>query len=377
MINYYNTCLRSSVIAVMTLTVLAVLSYLQTPASLAFQVTETPTMTVTPVITGTLVIQVLTVATLDLKEYSINANGQLIRNTPTPSWHPTPMPRAVLVPTDTLRLAELPPSHLWFGRAFPDRGAWGTFSYPYGTNSLGNYLWHFGIDVQASFGNVIHAIGDGVVVHAGPDDVAHQLGPWPDFYGRAVVIQHTDPWNGQPVYTLFGHVSATLVQVGQTVKLGDPIAKVGKEGVATGPHLHIEVRVGGNTYAHTRNPDLWIKPDRGFGMVAGRVMDAQGYFVPVQLVKLYDAHDRRHYRRETFSYPNNIVNYDDLYRENFALADVPVGDYIVEATYDGRTLTSSLTISDQQATSVMLQSTQVISAPQVQATSMATVTVQP
>ena len=78
-----------------------------------------------------------------------------------------------------------------------------------------------------------------------------------------------------------------LVSVGQQVKAGQPIALVGGLGVAIGPHLHLEVRLGGSTYYDTRNPDLWVRPDPGYGVIAGRVVDYQNYFVPQQLVTLH------------------------------------------------------------------------------------------
>lgn len=69
------------------------------------------------------------------------------------------------------------------------------------------------------------------------------------------MIEHNPRWQDQPVYTLYGHVSKVLVAPGQQVKAGDPIAEVGQLGVATGPHLHLKVRLGSATYDDTRaNP---------------------------------------------------------------------------------------------------------------------------
>ena len=181
-------------------------------------------------------------------------------------------------------------------------------------------------------------MGDGTVTFAGPDDKI-VLGPWPDFYGQAVVIEHDRRWENQPVYTLYGHVSKMLVQVGQQVKAGDPIAEVGQLGVAIGPHLHLEVRLRAGTYADTRNPDLWVRPDPGFGVIAGRIVDYQDYYVPQQLITLHRAEAPSRFWRETFTYPDNEVNSDDNYVETFTFSDVPAGSYLLKTFFDGRQLT--------------------------------------
>jgi len=93
---------------------------------------------------------------------------------------------------------------------------WGTF--------------HYGIDLAAPYGSPIYAVGDGVVVDAGP---ASGFGQW-------VVIQHA---NGD--MSVYGHMYKILVHKGERVQAGQLIALVGSEGESTGPHLHFEVRVGG------------------------------------------------------------------------------------------------------------------------------------
>ena len=63
----------------------------------------------------------------------------------------------------------------------------------------------------------------------------------------------------------------TLVDEGQHVDAQELIALSGASGVADGPHLHFEVRVGQNNYTNTRNPLLWLYPFPEQGTIAGRV----------------------------------------------------------------------------------------------------------
>ena len=276
---------------------------------------------------------------------------------PTPTF--TPAPRTVEVPLDIpdYRQAQ---DHFWFARplAAPYSG-WGSYYYPYGTNARGQYFWHFGIDIQGAHGAPVLAVGDGRVIQAGPDTTSEtQLGPWPDFYGQAVVIEHDQHWQDLPVYTLYGHVSQTLVQVGQPVKTGQEIARVGQLGVAIGPHLHLEIRLGAGAYFDTRNPDLWLRPDPGYGVIAGRVVDYQNYFAPQQLITLHYVDDPKRFWRQTFTYPDNVVNSDDQYRETFTFADVPEGDYLLKTFFDGRQLTVPVTVREGATTFVLLRQTE-------------------
>lgn len=96
----------------------------------------------------------------------------------------------------------------------------------------GVYKLHTGVDIACPTGTPIHASGDGRVIIAG----------YQPAYGFRVVIDH-----GGGVSTLYGHCSRLLVRVGQDVKKGEVIAKVGSTGLSTGPHCHFERRVNGST----------------------------------------------------------------------------------------------------------------------------------
>lgn len=87
---------------------------------------------------------------------------------------------------------------------------------------------HRGVDLGAAAGAEIVAAADGVVRKAGARGG----------YGQAVEIDH-----GAGITTLYAHASELLVAEGETVRKGQPIARVGETGRATGPHLHFELRV--------------------------------------------------------------------------------------------------------------------------------------
>lgn len=92
--------------------------------------------------------------------------------------------------------------------------------------------FHAGLDMPAPTGTIVLAAGEGEVTFAGTKSG----------YGTMVEVTH-----GNGIVTRYGHLSATLVTVGQLVQTGTPIAKVGSTGRSTGPHLHFEVRRGNQT----------------------------------------------------------------------------------------------------------------------------------
>jgi murein DD-endopeptidase MepM/ murein hydrolase activator NlpD len=90
--------------------------------------------------------------------------------------------------------------------------------------------FHAGVDIGAGWGSPIVAAGDGRVIGAG----------WGGGYGREVEIAH-----GGGVISIYGHMSEIVAQPGSFVRAGQLIGYVGSSGLSTGPHLHFEVRQGG------------------------------------------------------------------------------------------------------------------------------------
>lgn len=93
---------------------------------------------------------------------------------------------------------------------------------------------HQGVDLRASMGTPVYAASNGQVVYVGNRIRG---------YGRMIVLQHA-----HNVFTVYAHHSKNLVKLGQKVKIGQMIAKSGKSGRASGPHLHFELREGTMSY---------------------------------------------------------------------------------------------------------------------------------
>lgn len=94
---------------------------------------------------------------------------------------------------------------------------------------------HNGVDFGAPFGTDIAAASQGTVVHTGFSDFDTHT-------GGIVVIHHVTP-HGEYLSS-YNHMKTSdiLVQVGDTVAAGEIIARIGSEGMSTGPHLHFTMR---------------------------------------------------------------------------------------------------------------------------------------
>ncbi|MFQ6059649.1 MAG: M23 family metallopeptidase, partial [Anaerolineae bacterium] len=141
-----------------------------------------------------------------------------------------------LVKAERERLAPIfqsfTPQRLWKGTF--DMPVAGEVTSPFGVRRSYNggpaRGYHEGVDFRGEVGTTVVAANGGRVALAETLTVR----------GKAVILDH-----GLGVHSGYYHLSELLVQEGQRVAKGDPIGRVGQTGLATGPHLHWEIRVGG------------------------------------------------------------------------------------------------------------------------------------
>ncbi|MCL4558993.1 MAG: peptidoglycan DD-metalloendopeptidase family protein [Chloroflexi bacterium] len=215
-------------------------------------------------------------------------------------------------------------------------------TYRYGSTENGTREAHSGVELQAPAGDSVHAAAGGVVVVAGGDDQAHAVAG-NSGYGNVVILKHSFPGLDQPLFTLYAHLQEIDVAPGESVSGGQVIGKVGATGAATGPHLHFEVRLGGDTIGDTRNPELWFQPHAGEdsrpnGALAGQILNPDGSLanlsnVVLQYTRLQGAVALQVTYLQT--YASSAQHGDDEWQENFAAGDLPAGWYRVTFVIDG------------------------------------------
>ena len=143
------------------------------------------------------------------------------------------------------------------------------------SSGFGSYSGHTGCDFACSIGHDVYAVADGTVVTATDSGCtgSHRSDGYPKCskgancpatklnkngkgsYANWIIIRH-----GTNVYSLYAHLSTESfkVKVGDTVKQGQNIAKTGSAGNVTGPHLHFELRIGGNSTGYAKNPASYL-----------------------------------------------------------------------------------------------------------------------
>ena len=281
------------------------------------------------------------------------------------SWSHEPGGRAP-VEGERFRDYEAPPApvaepgdraHFWFRRPIdPADNPYLDQTYTYGSTMGGNFQQHQGVEFNNPEGTPVHAIGDGVIAFADSAEAG----------SNTVAILHDREIEGQRVWSTYYHNVDLTVTAGQRVRAGDVIAHVGSTGRATNDHLHLEIHTTpGEDVAlvvdpevryppYTRNPQLWIEPLPGTGAIAGRVVDASGE--PGAGARVYGV-VKGEPRETPFSFAETYedrAHPDPAFGENFAIGDVPAGEWVLGVEIEGRRVYRRVRVEPGRVTEVEL-----------------------
>jgi murein DD-endopeptidase MepM/ murein hydrolase activator NlpD len=234
-------------------------------------------------------------------------------------------------------------------------------TYRYGSTMGGNFQQHQGVEFNNPDGTPVYAIGAGTVVYAGPAEAG----------ALTVTIRHDTPVtaNGKRyrIFSTYYHNSALAVKVGRKVTKGTLVARVGNTGRATNDHLHLEISASPSDSIalivdslqrfppYTSNPELWIEPLPGTGIIAGQVLDASG--APVQQARIYgitkrDPVDTPFSFAETYG---DKAHPHPLYGEHFAVSDVPPGSYTLGTEIGGQKVFRQVVVEEGKLTWVVFK----------------------
>jgi murein DD-endopeptidase MepM/ murein hydrolase activator NlpD len=274
---------------------------------------------------------------------SLSAPGQGSDGLPTPTLAPfrIDFPAQYVPPVTGWRpplypvpWAISPYDHFYFARPIAaDQVNWPLANYRYGGVFFADVV-HTGVDIDAPYGTKILAAGPGTVVWADWGLFLEAPGALSDPYGQAVVLRMDFGRDKEPLYSVYAHMSKIIAVRGQRVQTGDVLGLVGDTGATTGPHVHFEVRWGENSFYHTYNPELWMAPPEGWGVLVGRVTDEHGKLI--QQTNVYVQNTQTSQTRLVKTYASGPVNPDPYYNENLVMGDLPAALYKITLQYEDR-----------------------------------------
>ncbi len=249
------------------------------------------------------------------------------------------------------------PKHTWFQRPVVlGEQPYIDQTYRYGSTMGGNFQQHQGIEFNAGAGTPVAAIANGDVVFAGPAEAD----------ALTVVIRHDRQLETEDgAYFLFStyfHNTALNVEQGERVRAGDLVSWIGNTGRATNDHLHMELHATpydslllvvdpNERYPRfSTNPELWIEPLPGMGIVAGQVWDAAGE--PVLQARIYGI-VKAEPQETPFSFAETYgerTRGTPAYHEHFAVSDVPPGEYVLTVDVDGARIARRVVVDARKVT---------------------------
>jgi murein DD-endopeptidase MepM/ murein hydrolase activator NlpD len=251
-------------------------------------------------------------------------------NLPTPGAEPVSGWRPPLYP---IPWAMSTYDHFYFARPIAaDQINWPIADYRYGGTFFKNIV-HTGVDIDAEEEAPILAAGPGTVVWTGWGLFTETPGNLKDPYGLAVVIRHDFGYKNKQLFTVYAHMSKVVAVMSSHVETGELIGLVGSTGATTGPHVHFEVRLSANSFQNTLNPELWLAPPQGWGVLAGRVMNTEKDPLSRTEVNLISQETKKKYLVKTYG-SGGAVNPDPYYNENLVLGDLPAGIYKIVISFD-------------------------------------------
>jgi len=250
---------------------------------------------------------------------------------PSPAAEPVSGWRPPLYPVPW---AMSPYDHFYFARPIAaDQVNWPVADYRYGGIFFAPNIIHTGVDIPAPEGTPIMAAGPGTIVWVGWGLFTEAPDNKNDPYGLAVAIRHDFGYKDQQLYTIYAHMSSATALKGQHVQTGDLLGLVGATGATTGPHLHFEVRYPNNSFHNTYNPELWIAPPQGWGVLVGRVMDTEEKTLQQVEIRVKSEKTRESRLVKTYG-GGGAINRDPYYNENVVLGDLPAGIYKLTLNFD-------------------------------------------
>jgi hypothetical protein len=247
-------------------------------------------------------------------------------------------------PLYNVPLALNPHDHFFFTRPIAmDTNSAPSSDFRYGFYYPEDTTIHTGVDIISPLHTPVLAAGDGQVIFVGYG-LMNGGGDVKDPYGLAVLIRHTFSYGDKTLYTVYGHLDRIDVEKDQFVKVGDQIGIIGMTGNTSGPHVHFEVRIEDSEGGRVQNPELWLAPPVGSGVLAGRLKDNIGNLIAAQQLWLKSLETG--YKYDITSYaPVKHIYSDDYFHENFTIGDIPAGEYEISMVYKNKWYRSNLTIA--------------------------------
>jgi murein DD-endopeptidase MepM/ murein hydrolase activator NlpD len=146
---------------------------------------------------------------------------------------------------------------------------------PFGSPTIFQPDGHTGVDFGVGTGTPVHSVGDGIVVWADwwPEGKIPGYWKWANKgHGNTIWVLHGFTAEGEPVYSVYAHLSKYQAEIGDRVRASDVVGLSGNTGASSGPHLHFAIRVGGgwrrdgtDDQGRKWSGGQWVDPDEWVG----------------------------------------------------------------------------------------------------------------